>query len=127
MMAPIIPSIKSHEILPLVKTIAENGAYGVGYTMVLLNGVTGCIFADWIKKGMPDRAYKVLHQIAECHGGNLNDSEFGPRMKSFGNIAERVSQQFKIARKKYLLGREMPRLNCELNEQYKNGQSSFFN
>ncbi len=121
MMAPIIPGINSHEILPLVKAIAENGALGVGYTMVRLNGAIGGIFTDWIQKAMPDRAEKVLHQIAECHGGNLNDSEFGRRMKGSGNIAEQVSQQFKIARKKYLSGRVMPKLNCELHEQYKDG------
>ncbi|MGA8852886.1 MAG: PA0069 family radical SAM protein, partial [Christiangramia sp.] len=38
MMAPIIPSINSHEIMPLVKEIAERGALGVGYTIVRLNG-----------------------------------------------------------------------------------------
>ncbi|TVZ26418.1 DNA repair photolyase [Gillisia sp. Hel_I_86] len=126
MMAPIIPGINSHEIIPLVKTIAENGALGVGYTIVRLNGAIGGIFTDWIKKAMPDRAEKVLHQIAECHGGNLNDSEFGRRMKGSGNIAEQVSQQFKIARKKYLSGRAMPKLNCELHEQYKDGQMKLF-
>lgn len=126
MMAPIIPGINSHEILPLVKTIAENGALGVGYTMVRLNGAIGGIFTDWIKKTMPDRATKVLHQIAECHGGNLNDSEFGRRMKGSGNIAEQVAQQFKIARKMYLSGRVMPQLNAELHEQYKDGQMKLF-
>ncbi len=126
MMAPIIPGINSHEILPLVKTIAENGALGVGYTMVRLNGSIGGIFTDWIQKAMPDRADKVLHQIAECHGGNLNDSEFGRRMKGSGNIAEQVSQQFKIARKKYLGGRIVPKLNCDLHEQYKGGQLKLF-
>ncbi len=126
MMAPIIPGINSHEILPLVKAISEKGALGVGYTMVRLNGAIGGIFSDWIKKAMPDRAEKVLHQIAECHGGNLNDSEFGRRMKGSGNIAEQVSQQFKIARKKYLSGRSAPKLNCELHQQYKNGQMQLF-
>lgn len=126
MMAPIIPGINSHEILPLVKIIAENGASGVGYTMVRLNGAIGGIFSDWIKKAMPDRAEKVLHQIADCHGGYLNDSEFGRRMKGSGNIAEQISQQFKIARKKYLSGREIPRLNCELHEQFKDGQMKLF-
>ncbi len=126
MMAPIIPGINSHEILPMVKAISERGALGVGYTMVRLNGAIGGIFSDWIKKAMPDRAEKVLHQIAECHGGNLNDSEFGRRMKGSGNIAEQVSQQFKIARKKYLSDRILPKLNCELHEQYKDGQLKLF-
>ena len=126
MMAPIIPGINSHEILPLVKAVAERGALGVNYTMVRLNGAIGGIFTDWIRKTMPDRAEKVLHLIKECHGGNLNDSQFGRRMKGEGNIAEQVEQQFKIARKKYLTGRSMPILNCGLHEQYKNGQMKLF-
>ena len=126
MMAPIIPSINSHEILPLIKEIADRGACGVGYTMVRLNGAIGGIFSDWIRKTMPDRAEKVLHQISECHNGNLNDSRFGTRMKGDGNIADQVAQQFVIGRKKYLLGRERPVLNCELHEQYKDGQMKLF-
>ena len=126
MMAPIIPGINSHEILTLVKASSERGALGVGYTMVRLNGAIGGIFSDWIQKAMPNRAEKVLHQIAECHGGNLNDSEFGRRMKGSGNIAEQVSQQFKIARKKYLSGREMPKLNGELHLKSKHGQMKLF-
>lgn len=126
MMAPIIPSINSHEILPLVKEIAERGACGVGYTIVRLNGAIGEVFSTWIRKTMPDRAEKVLHQIAECHNGNLNDSRFGTRMKGEGNIADQVAQQFSIARKKYLSGRERPALDCSLHEQYKDGQMKLF-
>lgn len=126
MMAPIIPSINSHEILPLIKEIADRGACGVGYTMVRLNGAIGGIFSEWIRKSMPDRAEKVLHQIAECHNGTLNDSRFGTRMKGDGNIADQVAQQFAIGRKKYLSGRERPVLNCELHEQYKDGQMRLF-
>ncbi|UZH56795.1 PA0069 family radical SAM protein [Salinimicrobium tongyeongense] len=126
MMAPIIPSINSHEILPLVKEISERGACGVGYTVVRLNGAIGEIFASWIRKAMPGKADKVLHQIAECHGGSLNDSRFGTRMKGDGNIADQVAQQFAIARKLYLKDRERPVLNCDLHEQYKDGQMKLF-
>lgn len=126
MMAPIIPSINSHEILPLVREISERGACGVGYTVVRLNGAIGEVFSRWIHSAMPDRAEKVLHQIAECHNGNLNDSRFGTRMKGEGRFAEQVAQQFAIARKKYLSGRERPVLNCDLHEQYKDGQMKLF-
>jgi DNA repair photolyase len=126
MMAPIIPAINSHEILPLVKAVSERDALGVSYTMVRLNGAIGGIFTDWIKKTMPDRAEKVLHQIAECHGGTLNDSQYGRRMKGEGNIAEQVAQQFTIARKKYLKGKVLPTLNCQLHEEYKDGQLKLF-
>jgi DNA repair photolyase len=126
MMAPIIPSINSHEILPLIKEIADRGACGVGYTVVRLNGAIGEVFSEWIRRAMPDRADKVLHQIAECHNGKLNDSRFGTRMKGEGNIADQVAQQFAIGRKKYLSGRERPVLNCDLHEQYKDGQLKLF-
>lgn len=126
MMAPIIPGINSHEVLPLVKEVAERGACGVGYTMVRLNGAIGEIFSQWIHKAMPYKAEKVLHQIAECHNGTLNDSRFGTRMKGDGKIADQVAQQFTIARKKYLSGRERPFLNCALHEQYKDGQLKLF-
>lgn len=126
MMAPIIPAINSHEIMPLVKEVSERGALGVGYTIVRLNGSIGAIFTDWIKKTMPDRADKVLNQIESVHGGSLNDSRFGTRMKGEGEFADQVKQQFKIARAKYLKGRERPALNCELHEEFKDGQMKLF-
>lgn len=126
MMAPIIPGINSHEILPLVKEIAERGALGVGYTMVRLNGAIAGIFENWIRKAMPDRADKVLHLIESCHEGNLNDSVYVRRMRGSGNIAEQVEQQFVIARKRYLSGRKFPEMNCSLFEQHRPGQLSLF-
>lgn len=126
MMAPIIPSINSHEILPMVKEISARGAKSVGYTIVRLNGAIAEIFSDWIRKAMPDRAEKVLHQIENCHGGSLNDSRFGKRMKGEGKVADQVRQQFQIARKKYLVEEDRPVLNCSLHEQYKNGQLKLF-
>ncbi|WBL25585.1 PA0069 family radical SAM protein [Zunongwangia sp. HGR-M22] len=126
MMAPIIPSINSHEIMPLVKEIANRGALSVGYTIVRLNGAIGGIFTDWIRKTMPDRAEKVLHQIENIHGGSLNDSRFGTRMKGEGEFADQVKQQFKIARKLYLKNRERKPLSCDLHEQYKDGQLKLF-
>ncbi len=126
MMAPIIPSINSHEIMPLVKEISERGALGVGYTIVRLNGAIGQIFSDWIRKAMPDRADKVLHQIESVHGGSLNDSRFGTRMKGEGEFATQVAQQFRIARNLYLKDRERPKLNCKLHEDYKDGQMKLF-
>ncbi|MFD1094434.1 PA0069 family radical SAM protein [Salegentibacter chungangensis] len=126
MMAPIIPSINSHEIMPLVKEISERGALSVGYTIVRLNGAIGGIFTDWIKKAMPDRADKVLHQIENIHGGSLNDSRFGTRMKGEGEFATQVAQQFKIAKNKYLKDRKKFSLNCDLHEEFKDGQLKLF-
>lgn len=133
MIAPIIPAINSHEILPLVKEVANRGAVSVGYTIVRLNGSIGEVFAEWIKKTLPDRAEKVLHQIASCHGGTLNDSRYGRRMKGEGNIAEQIHQQFVIARKKYMPKENVKALNTSLfeierakHENSKTGQMRLF-
>ena len=126
MIAPIIPGINSHEILPIAKAVSEAGALSIAYTVVRLNGAIGEIFTDWIRKSMPDRADKVLHQIAECHGGSLNDSRFGERMRGEGEMAQMIRSQMILARRKYFSNKVFPKLNHDLYEQYKGGQLQLF-
>jgi DNA repair photolyase len=126
MLAPIIPSINSHEILPMAKMVSEHGALSIAHTIVRLNGAIGQIFTDWIHKTMPDRAEKVLHQIESCHGGNLNDSRYGTRMRGEGKIAEQINMMVKLARQKYFKDKRMPQLNTSLHEQFKDGQLKLF-
>lgn len=122
MMAPIIPSLNSHEILPLVKKVAELGARDVNYTIVRLNGQIAEIFKDWAYKTIPDRAERILNQIAECHGGNLNDSNWGRRIKGGGTIADQVKTTMAIAKNKYLKGEKMPVLDASHFLQLKDPQ-----
>ncbi|MCD2258143.1 PA0069 family radical SAM protein [Psychroserpens luteolus] len=126
MLAPIIPSINSHEILPLAKSVSEAGALSIAHTIVRLNGAIGEIFTDWIHKALPDRAEKVLHQIENCHGGKLNESRFGKRMSGEGQIAKQIHDLVKLARLKYFKGKTMPKLNIELHEPFKDGQMRLF-
>ena len=126
MLAPMIPGINSHELLPLAKAVADHGALSFGLTVVRLNGAIGQIFSDWIKKAMPDRAEKVLHQIQDCHGGTVNDSRFGTRTKGEGKIAEQIHEMAYIAKKRYFKDRNFPVLNTSLHEQYKDGQMRLF-
>lgn len=126
MLAPIIPSINSHEILPLAKRVSECGALSIAHTIVRLNGAIGEIFTDWIKKTLPDKADKVLHQIQDCHGGTLNESRYGKRMRGEGHIAQQINDTIKLARFKYFKEKSMPKLNTSLHEQYKDGQMKLF-
>ncbi|HUH28325.1 PA0069 family radical SAM protein [Gelidibacter sp.] len=126
MMAPIIPSINSHEVLALAKKVSEMGALNMGHTIVRLNGAIAEIFTDWIKKTMPDRADKVLHQIESCHGGSLNDSRIGIRMHGEGEIAKQINDMVKLAKLKYFKNKSMPTLNSSLHEQFKDGQLKLF-
>lgn len=126
MMAPIIPSINSHEILPLAKAASDYGALSMGHTIVRLNGAIGQIFSDWIHKTLPERAEKVLHQIESCHGGNLNDSRYGTRMRGEGKIAEQLNSLVKLAKQRYFKDKLMPQLNTDLHATFKDGHLKLF-
>lgn len=122
MVAPIIPSLNDHEIPEILKTVSEAGALSAAYTIVRLNGAIGEIFEHWIAQAFPDRAEKVLNQIREAHGGQLNDSRFGVRMSGEGKIVESISQLFKISKEKYFHDKVFPKLTTGLFE--KPGQMS---
>ena len=126
MVAPIIPSLNSHEVLPLIKTVADLGAQSVAHTIVRLNGQIATIFEDWARKTIPDRADRILHQIAECHGGNLNDSEWGRRMRGAGILAQQIFDTVALAKNKYLKGRGMPKLDTTHYLALKNPQLNLF-
>lgn len=119
MVAPIIPALNSDEIPEIIQQAAENGASSVAYTLVRLNGSIGQIFENWIYKTCPKKADKVLHQIAACHGGKLNDSRYGKRMSGEGNIATAIHQLFKVTRNKHFKGKKMPALDTTIFERRK--------
>ena len=126
MMAPIIPSLNSHEVLPLVKKVAELGAQDVAHTIVRLNGQIAEIFTDWAHKTIPDRAERILDQIAECHGGTLNDSKFGRRMRGEGVLAKQINETMALAKKRYLPQQKNISLDVSGYLQLKNPQMRLF-
>lgn len=108
LVAPIIPGLNNYEIPKIVKAVGSAGALMAGYTVVRLNGDVKTIFKDWLETHFPDRAKKVWEQIAQLHGGNVNDSTWGRRMKGEGVLAESIRQIFKASLKKHLSGRSFP-------------------
>ncbi len=111
MIAPIVPGLNSDEMPSLINAAADEGVLAAIFTLIRLNGSIAEIFTDWIHKAYPDRAEKVLHAISECHGGKLNDSNWGRTMRGDGKIAESIHQLFKIAVNRFLSGRSMPELD----------------
>jgi len=127
MVAPIIPGLNSHEIPAIVEAAADAGALRAGMTMVRLNGDIGEIFTNWIHKAYPDKAEKVLNKIRAAHGGNLNDSHFGRRMKGDGVEAESIHQLFKNSVKRFFSGRSFPEYDFSLFKRpARNGQLDLF-
>ncbi|MDO1446673.1 PA0069 family radical SAM protein [Rhodocytophaga aerolata] len=108
MVAPLIPSLNHMETPGIIKAAADHGAITAGYTVVRLNGAVQEIFQDWLHKNFPDRATKVWNQIAELHGGQVNDSQWGRRMVGEGVLAQSIAQLFSVAKQKYMKGGQMP-------------------
>jgi DNA repair photolyase len=124
MNAPIIPGLNHHEIPAILKAAADHGARNAGMTIVRLNGAIGKIFEDWLQKNFPDRFEKVWNQICSMHGGNVNDSQFGRRMRGDGNIADAIHQLFRTSKKKYFADKSMPAY--DLTKFRKGGNLSLF-
>lgn len=124
MNAPIIPGLNEQEIPEVVKLAADAGARSAGFTVVRLNGAVGTIFHAWLYKYFPDQAAKVWNKVKAMHNGNVNDSEFGRRVRGSGPIADAIHMLFKSAKKKYMNGGSMP--SYRLDKFSKSGTRSLF-
>jgi len=126
MMAPIIPSLNDHEIPEMARIAADKGAHTMSHTIIRLNGDVGIIFKDWLLKNYPDRYQRIIHHIEQLHGGAINDSRFGRRMKGTGNIAQMIEQQMKLMKAKYFANRSKLELDKSHYEKVKNPQMKLF-
>jgi DNA repair photolyase len=95
MIGPVIPGLNDHEIPAILEAAAAAGASFASYNFVRLNGAVKLIFHEWLYREFPDRADKVWHSIEDGHGGQVNDSRFGTRMRGEGQLADLINQQFK--------------------------------
>ncbi len=112
MLGPMIPGLNEQEMQRIMEAASSHGASFSAYTFIRLNGAVKLIFHDWLYKNFPDRADKVWHLIQDGHGGKVNDSRFGVRMRGEGPISELVAQQFAKYNKLYQLNAERWELDC---------------
>ncbi len=101
MLGPMIPGLNDHEMQRIMQAASESGAVFSAYTFIRLNGAIKLLFHDWLYKNFPGRADKVWHLIENGHGGKVNDSRWGVRMRGEGPISELVRQQFHKYNKLY--------------------------
>jgi DNA repair photolyase len=112
MLGPEIPGLNDHEMQRIMQTASEAGASFSAYTFIRLNGSVKLLFHDWLYKNFPDRADKVWHMIEQSHGGKVNDTRFGVRMRGEGPISDIIRQQFMKYNKLYGLNAERWDLDC---------------
>ena len=99
MMAPVIPGLNSDEIYDLFLEASKAGAQSAYHLIVRLNGPIGDIFKNWLTHHYPDRYEKILKLIADCHGGQINDSRFKVRVRGEGHVARSIRDMAALARK----------------------------
>jgi DNA repair photolyase len=104
--APIIPGLTDEEIPAILKAAADHGAMSAGYILLRLPGPVKELFLTWVEKNLASRAGKIINRIRETRSGKMSDPRFGSRMEGEGEIAQTISNLFKIdARKHNLTGR----------------------
>jgi DNA repair photolyase len=126
MLAPVIPGLNDHEMMDLMGAVAKAGAKNAGYITVRLNGDVGPIFIDWVRKKYKDRADKILNRIMDTHGGQLNDSRIGVRMKGEGKYAEMLAAQFQLAMRRHMPQPEIFSYDLTQFEKARKPQTSLF-
>jgi DNA repair photolyase len=98
--APIIPGLTDHEILPIVEASVKAGARFAGYTVVRLPYGVKELFEQWLEVHAPGKKEKVLNRIRAVRDGKLNDSTWGQRMSGAGIFADQIAQTFAVACRK---------------------------
>jgi DNA repair photolyase len=126
MVAPIIPGLNDSEVPALLKAAAEAGAVSAGYTVLRTNGAVEQVFRTWLEQHFPDRAAKVIAQTSALHGGRMNDSQSGRRMRGEGAYAESIKRLFTVFRRRYFSGRYAPELDRSKFTRPPEGQLDLF-
>lgn len=114
MVAPVIPGLNDSEIPAVLKAVADAGAKSASYIMVRLPLCVEPLFLDWLKTHRPTMAEKVESRLRGIRGGELNQAEFGLRMKGSGVMADQISAMFALHRKRCGLETQLPPLRTDL-------------
>jgi DNA repair photolyase len=100
LVAPVVPGLTDHEMLPIIAAAREHGASFAGYVPLRLPFGLKDLFESWLSQHFPDRKEKVLNRIRSLRGGKLNDSNFHTRMQGQGLFADQIATMFKLACRK---------------------------
>lgn len=103
--APMIPGLNDHELPQLLSAAADAGAQFAGYVTLRLPYQNKALFEQWLTEHYPLRKDKVLAGIRAVRDGDLNNSEFGTRMRGTGIFADQIEKLFEVGCRKAGLNR----------------------
>ena len=112
LIGPVIPGLNDSEIPSILKAASEAGAKQASWTLLRLPMAVRPIFEDWLARVRPLDRERVEARIQSCRNGKMNDATFGSRQRGSGQIAEQISQTFRVFSAKHGLDRGIDRLDC---------------
>jgi len=111
LVAPVIPGLTDHEMLPILAACAGAGALYAGYVPLRLPFGLGPLFEEWLDLHAPLQKQKVLHRVREIRDGRMNDPRFGSRLRGEGAYAVSLKQMFELACNKAGINATRPQLS----------------
>jgi DNA repair photolyase len=111
MVAPIIPGLNEVEVPAIIKAAVQAGAQCAGYTHLRLPYGVAPLFEQWLEQHLPTKKDKVLNRVRAMRGGQLNENQFGKRMRGEGIFADQIASLFKLACRQSGLPNQAPALS----------------
>ena len=111
MIGPVIPGLNDSEIPAILKAASEAGATKASWNLLRLPLAVRPIFEDWLARVRPLDRERVESRIQACRDGGMNDANFGSRMRGTGEIADQISQTFRVFAAKFGLDRGIDRMD----------------
>lgn len=111
MIAPIIPGLTDSEVPAILEAVAEAGETSASYILLRLPWTVRPVFLEWLERTQPSKKERVESRIRSTRVGELNNPDFGSRMRGEGEIADQIRQTFNVFARKHGLGRKLEPLS----------------
>jgi len=111
MVAPVVPGLTDAEMPAILAAAKEAGAQAAGYTMLRLPWTVQPVFLDWLERNYPLKRKRIETLVRFTREGQLNDPNFGSRMRGQGNMADQVEQMFELFTRKLGIDGDLPDLD----------------
>lgn len=105
LVSPLIPGLTDSELPAILQAASAAGAQSAGYTLLRLPGAVRDVFLDWLERTQFHARDRVLSRIRAVRGGKMNDARFGHRLRGEGNIAETITDAFRLFARRWNLDR----------------------
>jgi DNA repair photolyase len=109
--APVIPGLNDHEIPKILEAAREHGATFAAFSLLRLPHGVGDLFLNWVRTHYPGRRQMVEHRIREMRSGELNQGQFGQRMRGTGPEAQLIASLFATSCRRTGLAPRHPELS----------------